>query len=399
MGQACSEIRVGGCVGQVILEIGLRLLQLVLRKEVPPLHDNHVVPGGKILLALFDRFAAVELPFHLREAAVDLLQGFVRLVPSTKIGVHVYETEQRFERVFGIVLQGLPVVEFCFFGLSEIEACVARSLADPPGDGLAGSLERLQLRQGFRHPVDPAERNDVISPRRRIFRILLENRFQFGDGGLVFPPPQLPKGRPDSLRFGILRIFPLSGLGLFVAPHPVEVCGRFPHRKDCRIRENFFLLRFLDGPVRPVGIPQPQITEYDPLESLFVLRIVGPAQAIEVQGLRILPQVVIGPRHMAGHIRDGPKLFFVTLEEVHRLLLLARPAQAQDIVGKKMPVVRKGLQGPLQKGKRLVVAPGLNKLQGFLIVRFRLGRGVHGRHWIPGGWQGQEEAGAQRQGL
>ena len=88
---------------------------------------------------------------------------------------------------------------------------------------------------------------------------------------------------------------------------------------------------------------------------------------------------------MAGDVADLPEVPLPGTVEFHGPLVGPRPDQAQGVVGLEVPVVRKGLQGPLQQRDRLVVATGLNPFQRLLVVRFRLGRGVHGRRGFRGG--------------
>jgi len=377
VGQARPQARLGGRLGQVVLEVGLALPQLVLVEQEPALRGDQAVGIRKRSLLRQDRLVPAQGPLLLFDDGLETIEGPRGFGPLPRIRVDVVEPHRGCELV-RLGLEDLPVEDFRLLRSTKIEARVGHGLVDPPGHGLAGLPVEVELPQGVVHPVLLAEGDDVVAAGTEIAGVLFEDRLDLGDC-LVGESPAELRHRPIEL----------EGPELSLPTQTASLCDREGLEARAvllqqghldgieRLRRDLpRLLRLEPRRIGACAVAHPHLRVDGALEGLFVFRIVGQAEPVQLEGLRVLPDLVVGPGHVAGKVADLAEVLLAGGIELNGLLVRPRPDQAQGIVGLEVPVVGQGLQGPLQQGERLVVAAVPDPLQGFPVILPRLDCGV-----------------------
>ena len=279
------------------------------------------------------------------------------------------------------------IVDLGLLGLSQIEIRVGDGLAHPGGDRLACLPVDLELLQGLLHPVLLPQGDDVVSPGPEIAGVFSQNHLDLRDRLVDESPSQLRHGPVELERLQLRRP---AHPALFCDHEGLEACAvllQQGHFDGIERRPRYLPALSCLQPRRvgPGTIAHAHLRVNDAFERLVVLRVVGQAETVELEGLGVFPQLVVGLGHVTGDVADLQEVLFAGSVEFHGLLVGSRPDQAQGVVGLEVPVVRKGLQGPLQQRYRLVVATVLDPFQRLLVVRLRLGHGVRLSRGFRGG--------------
>ncbi len=377
VGQSRAQARIGGRLGQVVIEVGLAFLQPVPVEEEPAFRGDEAVGIGQVALAGQDRFVPCQGLLFLFHDGIEPLDGLLGLLPLPEIRVDVVEPH-RGREAFGFGLEDFAVIDFGLLGPVQVEVRVGHGLVHPPGDGLTGLPVDVELPQGVLHPVLLPEGGNVVPAGPEIAGILQEDRLDLGDGLVDEPPAELRHGPVELEGAKLIRTprgaFPGNRKGL-------EACAVLLQegRLDGIQRRRGELPRLLRLQPRRVGagaVAQPHLRVDDALEGLLVRPVVGQAEPVQLERLRVFPQFVVGLGHVAGKVADLPEFRPAGGVELHGLLVHPRPDQAQGVVGLEMPVAGQCLQGLLQKGERLAVAALTDPFQGLPVVFPRLDRRV-----------------------